>query len=622
MRRPFSWLMLGMACWLGSPSAARASCNAIAPASELGLKRRSKIEQDFPYRGALGRINRVYSSGGEIVVVPDAVCATSAKTSFDDVDKDGRVTAKDVVVSVSTSLPDADWQVRGAETQSKDADITTLAVQLYASEPLCESIVHADGRLGPARVACTSYGIAVETPSAAETPPPGFRIRIALPTPLPTPSDAARQKEIPGTDPLTGALTVLVVKGGADGATRLQDAYRELTKGDCATLSQQASNNGVYVCIDKIYRDGTGNARCELGRAAVDPYTCHPANLPETSFSDQCACKCSNQQSPRCQCTEAPNGNCRKKSKQYTKWYVDTCVGGIHATFNWEHVYANPPGRRVSGFTAAGRNGDNWSSLRIKGLHREFLGSSAPGPTPTFAPGPTPTTGRSLPDFDVLEDPTPRAQEAGLTGVIDEEKSTLHIFPRFPVNLVCSSNSSQREGCVALIKQGSVFKAACACAEDLPTDNTCSCAPADPNDKDKGEFFACSGGDFAGIPCTRRAHCGSGQCDGKPTCQKSGPEGVWREGLPPSTTPECSTDAACAAVPDHPQCGYALFDFSSKFDRPHDKKDRFVTLEREVTRLGKKRRGVCPDGRACSRERPCAPMAQCSGYSLQAEELR
>ena len=572
MNRSVAWLLLSVACWCTAPSEARASCNSIAPASAVGSIV-PPAATELPYRGAVGRIAHVYLAAGvtpEIIVGADPVCAATGGEEdllhLQDSDGVGGINRDDVIVSVYYS--------------PRDADAKKVRVQRYASPGLCETVAAADEQKASAFVpvaACANEGVTVE--AAAD----GFRIHVPL-------------REI--ADDLTGPLRVLVVKGGRAGPTRLEAADRALLAGDCAALRQRPATDGVYVCIDRIYRDGTGEARCAVAPQAADPWACKLVGLPPaTSFGTQCTCACPDPASPECQCSAS---TCAGQATEM-KWYVDTCgLDGIHAAFDWTKVLIADHGRGVVGFSAAGRDGEAQTSLPIAIPGREFVGSTGLPPNPPGDP--------RLPAINVLNDPS-RPQEVGLIGVVDKPSSVLHIFPRFPVGQICRSADSQSEGCVAVAQSSVGGLETCPCDLDRQAMG-CSCAAINPS-----QFFACRGGEFEGRPCTRPAHCGpGGVCDGHPSCQPR--NSVWTKGAGLSKTNLCWTDRDCAAAQ---QCGYALFNSSDKRDSPSNATDRIVTLEHLVTPAGRNRRGVCPDNSSCSRTKQCGG-ANCIGYGLQARE--
>lgn len=159
----------------------------------------------------------------------------------------------------------------------------------------------------------------------------------------------------------------------------------------------------------------------------------------------------------------------------------------------------------------------------------------------------------------------------------------------------------------------------CACDDRYAPD--CACEP--PADL-PARYFACKGGTYDGMPCTRPDHCndgtGTGTCTQKPFCQKAGD--VWEAGNGPGTGTSCWTDDDCETTPNKPQCGWRLFDFSDRKVGANG----LVTLDAKIKPgVGNKRRGACvqaPDQACSNGGGPANPAAcasgDCAGYSLKA----
>jgi hypothetical protein len=592
MDRSFLWLMLAIAGCLGAAAPAHSSCNQVAPAAAVGSNPKS-VPAQLPYRAADGRIDQVYMPAGltpSFMIGSDPVCARKGFL---------QLPGDDVIVAVSSLLPDPDTH--------------RFRVELYPSKRTCTPITTAIKGMETASFVLASCADSAAT-VAEPAPAAGFRVGVALSTSFARPT--ADSAETDQTSGIIGPVRVLLVKGGSDGIKQLQDALSELAArgGDCAALMKSERSEGVYACIDKIYLDDPGDRTCAVDLKAQRPWTPELIRLPVTSFREQCSCTCDTS-SPKCHCTNGTGSQdtCKGEATDTTKtkWYMDPSLGGIHAAFNWDGVF-DAKGRNVAGLTAVPRADENSGRIELPVPGREFLGSTAPTPSPGF---------EHLPDFEVWYDPQ-GSNEVGLQGVVDQSASVLHVYPRSYVDRTCSSDVSENEACLAVERAPTPtpgFEATCGC-KDRSTAN-CVCNPTPIPTR----FFACRGGEFAGRPCTRPAHCGSGTCDATPLCQNRGSDGVWKTPTPTPQTPNpsastptpgtaCLTDSNCSATQ---QCGYALFDFSDK----QDASNGFVTLKLKVKSGGNKQRGVCQDRKPCTKATPCADGSECVGYKLHAGEL-
>ena len=87
-------------------------------------------------------------------------------------------------------------------------------------------------------------------------------------------------------------------------------------------------------------------------------------------------------------------------------------------------------------------------------------------------------------------------------------------------------------------------KTVCACSDKYPAD--CNCKT------EQARFFACDGGTFKGMPCTRHRHCPGGSCSAKPKCRDKGT--VYGSGASGSPGGNCELDNTCG----NQVCGYRL----------------------------------------------------------------
>jgi len=570
MRRWAALLAIG-ACGVGGlAGAAAASCNVIPEAAQNfgaspeGAKIAATIPADLAYRGAVGRINGttlVPATASAITVGPDDYCLGKSEQKLG---------------PYRPGKPD-DLQVM---LLYESADAESKAV-FYASETNCERIVAdfpgaaaAKGRRGPGLIGCEP---ASEHVAILEAPKgDSYRVRI----------QGSR-------DGVPGAVSLVVLSAAKDD---LRDFHLgDLMQGDCKALTTGfASDAGKLFCIDTIYDE----YRSFADRCSAEPK--HPSIVPANLiavgtpnvFHEQCfGDEGSNDDLMPCR----PTANSNQPPSEIA--FTVDAQGGVHFPFDWEEIIKRKDGtgpvvRMVAGVTATSRK-QKGEDPQVFLPGREFVGSN-----PLADPNGNSTDWRK-PEIQILQSPN-RPHESGLIGYVDKKDSIVHVYPRLPVGWVCDSPTATGEGCLGVEQQGNDGVEECAAGDRFGA----TCAPLLVE-----RFFACEGGPYDGLPCTRPSHCGvQGTCTGEPKCQSKGR--VWEPNPSTGSTP-CQFDSQCGAGQ---QCGFSLFDAS----------DRNGILYWKLEKGGnsKDRRGACKDTpkNACKSTGSGSLCGSdvCAGFHLQA----
>ena len=575
---------------------AGAACNTIPDATTLvmrGANRTPEAQEVFDfvtvmtetqlasvrttrsYKGALGRIDEIYLAVGaakSVVIEPDGVCVGSpeARPSADAI-LDGEMDLSGVVV--------------GLLTVSRDHKQSAL--ELFASAAVCDryslgKTFEIDSHRMTAH-SCESEGLQTQPVTGSHA-----AIRITLPqydTHRPPPS-------------INGTTTVAALRS----ADQLENRFARLAAQGCSAVCSDLIESGGLVCVDKIYFPQVGNSIVY----ASDPIPCQvqrPVGIGMTNFKVQCQHGAGS--SGLATCDDSPTG--------MDAW-EDDC-GGIHFPFNWKHIRRDAAGneidREVAGYSAISRK------ERAQPPHalipgREFIGS-----TPWNHAGGGGSTDWRFPKIEVDNS---RAEEIGLKGPVDKDRSIVHIFPRMPVGVICDTPGLD-EACMAVEGRIKHKGIECACEDGHPS--PCGCKTISPT-----KFFACVDPSVLpdsrdGMPCTRHDHCGSnGKCMGQPFCRPQ--KKIWLPGRRNTGAQKCWRDSTC---PGGQQCGYRLFDLSTHVDSVALGSGR---IERDATirpGVGRKQRGVCKDNRTevCDNKSgnptKCLndpPNVKCRGYILEA----
>jgi hypothetical protein len=547
---------------------ANAACNAI-PSVELleTATAANRPVPQFPFKGALGRIDRVYFLPGRtktMTVSPDHRCVSDPSHT-----------------GPAPQLPPLDQLVVLLSVRSSDRK--NAVVRLYASATTCPKLREIAARQPrPIQTFSTCSNQGVEVALAPE--------RVTIPVPDPHEIDAAFPTA--GASP---AVRIVVAPSSRAEAALVASAADEPCRQACGALVE----TGVLACIDEIFAAPTAT----FGPATYspDPVPCNvqmPTGIQPNDFSK--ACENSDSTLPMCQITGG---------LPPLKMWQDTC-GGIHVPMDW-HDIRNQSGtpfvRAVRGRSGIGRSNPA-DNPRIWVPGREFLGS-----TPIADPQGT-STGVSWrkPLVDVTNDMTNDPEEFDMQGTVDQNDSIVHVFPQLRTDLVCTGTNGAN-ACMGIeqdARNGGYRM--CACLDR--GDPGCTCDPPLAT----ARYFVCGSGRRAGMPCTRDRHCNpDGRCDGKPHCQDPG--AVWTGQADISGT-ECTVNDNCASEPTKTQCGYRLFNLGGAIETTGN---GTILLDPKITGGGPhRRRGVCKDNpkTVCGNGGGNGPAAcgsgDCRGYQL------
>jgi hypothetical protein len=395
-----------------------------------------------------------------------------------------------------------------------------------------------------------------------------------------------------GRTPITGPMRIVVTRAGAP-------IPFAKTANKCTDIAADNTFRPV-VCIDELFFDGLD--RCGTQAAHLHPGACSlVGGGRRNNFADQCLPgRGAGSHPASCGIDGGPT--------ELDIIPVWPC-GAVLLEFDWRDIL-NAGGtlaaRRLSASTGVARSGlAGAEPLRIPG--REFLASyrSKQHDGDSYKP-----------EFIAVPQ-SAESQVQEFAGSADEPESTLFLYSRMPVGLVCDGGPRDGQACAGADDGATV----CAC--DLGDDVACRCkAPSQAPLR----YFSCSGswdGLLDGMPCTRAKHCWVGRskigrCSGTPQCVAPGT--VWSSEAEAPGRAEGAGRAvrncyAPASCPDNLQCGYSLFDFYGRPDLP-DRKVRFNLA------APTQQRGTCSKNseRACSAGAGvCSDRdGACIGYKLEA----
>jgi hypothetical protein len=585
-----------------SPDAG-ASCNAIPDAESAGIGGFAVlVEQDaatlvpksepgvIGFKGALGRVDRIHLLPGYTTgfrIQPDGRCIQSVKD---------RLIVRDVPTNWADAGRDmADLVVSLVTQPAHDGSLQALVL---GTQEVCDILDK--GRRRIERKPVLALRCEPLPPELERRFGGGFNVRARLP-------DDGKLLGEDGT-PLRGPVAVALTVG-----VRTRDEHvamlASIATDSCAAHCGALAENGTLACVDRFYAIAPGNI------AVLDPVPCAvtiPDDFTRNDFQDKC------EDLPP---ADPDLAKCADDHTDLQLW-EDQC-GGVHIPFDWREIRKDisttPPKditRVVAGRSATSRTEKGkLSSKRIWIPGREFIGS-----TPWADPqGTAATVDWRKPEIEPWY-PAESPEEVGLRGSVDQDDSIVHVFPRMPVTLACKFGSNV-EACMGVGENGGI---SCACTDRYPAD--CTCEMLSPP-----SFFACDGGDFDEMPCTRHAHCNSkpgsgnpsGSCSAQPTCQKDGKIGVW-EFPGQASGDKCWVDQAC--VDPTPWCGKRLFDVSDRKETPS--KPELIELDAKIdsgASGARHRRGACKESRAnvCNQKGANAcDTGECRGYTLRAEEKK
>lgn len=384
----------------------------------------------------------------------------------------------------------------------------------------------------------------------------------------------------------------------ADAARAMLD---RLSTTSCERLCGEDAEAALAVCVDTLYTPA-GLERDEI-TYVPDLVKCTlqtvPDPIPWNDFRHLCEKDPEFEDLPECDGASEP-----------LSFWKDGCHG-IYVPFDWTAI-RDGNDRVVRGQSAISRWGD------VKGKRgwvpgREYVGvlvEADLGPDPDFRTNPREA------EIDVW---TTSKEEFGFAGIVDKEKSIIHVVPQLVTHYVCDDDSASNgslEACMQVATQLSDEKTRCACGDRYEVGCTCSTLQT-------GQLFECR---VNGNPCTRHNHCNlkrNDTCSAQPRCREEG--AVWGKSAGPAGS-LCWTRADCTN-PARPQCGYLLFDPREKIEP-----DGLARIDKTIEpAASRKQRGVCKktsgsNRKACSNamggDPTCPPDDVCMGYVLEAREKR
>jgi hypothetical protein len=575
---------------LGAGSAAHPACNAIpslesshaAPPAlnAVSIGGTGGPNASASYKVALGRIDRIY-------MLPDLTRAFR-------IQPDGKCVDRSDVPAAGALLENLDDVAVFVALPSEAGKRVSVAA--HAAKLVCDklaAVIGPNARQSEAKDAgprveligtCGKEGLRIVQDASGAS---------ALEVPVPTSDDLKALDKAGALAPVIVA-TRIGTKSGEDLKKLVQVASQQ----GCAKACGQLAQSGVGVCADSIFALTLGPG----GESAyqVDPIPCAVGmSITPNDFKKQC---------------ETDTGidptlpSCDVQPQKLAAW-ADGC-GGVHIPFSWTGIRggSGPTGvnRKVAGRSGTGRKKapDN---PRVWLPGREFVGS-----TPVGDPqGTASTTNWRRPQIDVWYLPD-SPQETGLIGVVDQDDSIVHVFPRLRASVFCDVTGD--EACMGVDSSPGNVGLTCACTDRYAAD--CQCKP---DGASFPRFFACQGGTYDGMPCTRDRHCNpGGTCTQKPFCQPK--DKPWELGLGPGTGTPCWVDNDCDPVAGT-QCGYSLFDVT-------DRKSNIGLLDfdAKIQGAGHKGRGACTGApsNACGNGGAGGPGAcstgsgDCRGFQLKA----
>jgi hypothetical protein len=573
-----AWIVVGAA-------EARAACNVIpdpttqllsapvttGPAQALKVaveQENARFGGKVPYKGAVGRIDRVFLSPEgkrSLLIAADGRCAPDGTAAaFDVAEKSDLVAA--LIVTPASGAP-------------------TVAVAT-GGRAACPALTGDSGDV---------LNTACEDAAITAVPDQKNVLAVSLPRVAIAPD----------------ARGVKLALFRATSPAQLEASVQRLAALDCAALcGAGASSEGIGACIDQIYAPtelstaqlvvygAPDMVRCKLGVGAPTP-------IPWNTFAAQCR-NGDGWAAPMPGCTT----NTTNPPTTITMW-EDDCHG-IYVPMKYGALLGPLPNnkweweRQVQGQAAlTQKGGASDDNLWVPGA--EFVGTLAE--TDLTGVGPFSSDPRRA-QLDVW---FPSEFELGIRGVSDKPESILHVVPRLGATLLCADGPD--EACTSVPTVPSLDATRCACRDRYAPD--CKCDPAGV-----AKYFQCSNSD---MPCTRHAHCyPGGLCNKQPTCQKEGD--VWKKGGPNTAGPtKCWHDGHCTQA-NKTQCGFLLFNVGPV--REANKKE--IVLDSKLTGAGaRKRRGACRDTGTPSKPRKkcdnsggnpacAAGEGDCAEYLLEA----
>ncbi len=333
-----------------------------------------------------------------------------------------------------------------------------------------------------------------------------------------------------------------------------------------------------YFCIDDLFVDASGPAKCDTGRASQ-----------RTTFAGFTALPASNDYRRVCGDSEGePRCADDASSIQMT---VDS-AGNVGLPMRWGSALRARPGdpgrkdnRRLKASTVESRARANTKPIDVP--NSSYLASFTPegrrwDRQPLFAPVAPGRSGRS--------------RELTLEGTADEPESVLWFHRRLPWRYEC--------------KGGARAGQACAQKSAPPDCPGGSCRPTA-----RAVYYTCHGGKRSGAPCTRGNDCGANA-----RCMPGSRCVAWATGT--QTPKGCSTDADCSAAEE---CGPGLFEFRDRMTAGGGP----IVVDRDgspsrpgVCRTGPKKGEACTSANECEGKRCVRFRAQAGAYTAATTSRR
>lgn len=577
MKRPATVViaLIAISC---VPHVVLAACNALPGAVQAGDG--SGGGGPPMYKVALGSISQTHLLPGvsaSVVIKADDTCVG---------DEDRRLTFE---------RPKTDAYVVALLNAREGTTAVTYPIVVTSSTARCDAIRATMTERFGTKWACNASGTVVP---AIASDLSSLRFSLAqLPAGLSATADPVQRN---GSIALGSGPMKLFATNDDAAVARIAMA---LVNGNCADLCVPLSQGGAFACADRFYQVASSGA-FQLSTIACDLAQL-PNSLKTTKFREQCADKSGNPLDfPKCQSSATPHK---------ADIYVDAC-GNLKIPLDFADLLdtAKQVDKRVlSGKSAMSRfkEGGPSDTDRMWIPGREFIGST---PYNDAFGG---FSSWQLPKMSVFYDDG--SQAFGIRGLVDKtDAHIVHVVPRRPVTWLCDVGAgADPEACEKIEEEFGVVKTLCACADARTAD--CKCQPELP--ADQAVYFACKGGTFDGMPCTRSAHCNpGGTCTRQPKCQKK-KAAVFSENSPDGGTTPCWQDKTCTAADE--QCGYDLFDFRNRVDA-----NNVYTLDSKIKKnVDPNRRGVCKGsiGTVCNNQNEdtkcTAADDACVGYALTAE---
>lgn len=571
----------GAACFAYPSANAVYSVTSEADAQQV----RKEVPGELSFRGRLGRVDRVLIASGltkKIRVARDPVCKSRPLAVVNVADKDSSAAIVGIVA----------W---------RDPDDKLVRAKIYAKK-CAQLLAKIEG--DASRFSCASTAPEISTTSKGEPMVElafegneGRGVERVSVVVVGAPDDAKDDEDDKKFSSAMG-----VIRGGGETCARLASSSTEFV-----------SKFDGYICVDRIYRDYGYNGKCDAGIGALavgpsdgDPAACTITSTRATDFGGHCT-KDKGEHGPKCRgenpgpITVVPLGDC----------------GGIAVPFDYASILGEEPNRDLSGRTAVSREADALSGpIDLPGgaAGVEFLGSmDLEGKS---------TNHRKTDIRPVLaDDDDEDSDELVIRGTVDSPGSTVLVFPRLQVSVVCKDDG---QACQCFKSTGKkdtdVTMAGCwTPGEECrflqgDADPRCAALPS----KHIG-FYACEAAagvddyDKTGLPCTNADHCGpGGKCTASTVCVGRG-NAVWQSGwAAPGGAKECRIDSPDDehGCPSGSQCGLSLFDFKDRYS---------IVFDLPAAGPGRDA-GVCSN----DRKRKCLTDGRCGegvcvGYTLAVE---